>query len=216
MNEGLVTPDWPAPQNVIAGTTTRVIAEGILPPELRYLNQVHAAAVVTASEVRESREPLDADAVTGTVAGDHCAVRTADCLPVLFCNRDGSTVAAAHAGWRGLAAGVLENTMAALQCPAGELMAWFGPSISQPNFEVGEEVRAAFVDSDPAADGLFTPNYRGRWQADLNGLARRRLHQCGLEAIYGGHWCTVADAERFYSWRRDADTGRMVSFVLLK
>jgi hypothetical protein len=216
MTEGLIVPDWPVPENVFAGTTTRHATDDVLPAGLTCLNQVHGAAVVTADRVRSSAGALDADAVAGCAPGDICAVRTADCLPVLFCSADGRKIAAAHAGWRGLAAGVLENTVAAMQCQAGDLSAWFGPAISQGNFEVGEEVRSAFVASDPAATELFTANERGRWQADLYGLARQRLHRCGVEAIYGGGWCTYADEQRFYSYRRAAETGRMVSFVALK
>ena len=216
MTDGLINPDWPAPANIAAGTTTRSAAEDSLPDGTRFLHQVHGATVVSADVVRRSAVPVDADAVCGIEAGDTCAVRTADCLPVLFCTATGDRVAAAHAGWRGLAAGVLENTVAAMRVPASDLMAWMGPAISQPNFEVGDEVRAAFVANDAAAEALFTRNERGRWQADLYGLARQRLHQCGVEAIYGGGWCTYADEKRFYSYRRASDTGRMVSFVALK
>lgn len=212
----IIQADWPAPANVVAGTTTRIAPDGVLPPELRYLNQVHGASVASVVTLRESPGPVDADAVIGGESGDYCAIRTADCLPVLFCANDGSTIAAAHAGWRGLAAGVLENTVAAMGIPGAELMAWMGPAISQPNFEVGDEVRAALLAADPKSTDLFTPNARERWQADLYGLARRRLSACGIAAVFGGHWCTFADAERFYSYRRDADSGRMVSFVLLK
>ena len=216
MIEGLITPDWPAPENVVAGTTMRTAADDLLPEGVSFLNQVHGATVVTAETVRGSQEAVDADAVVGFEPGDVCAVRTADCLPVLFCSADGRTIAAAHAGWRGLAGGVLENTVAAMQCRAADLVAWFGPAISQANFEVGEDVRSAFISADPAAEVLFTANDRGRWQADLYGLARRRLDQCGVEAIYGGGWCTFADDQRFFSYRRAAETGRMVSFVALK
>lgn len=216
MTEGLIAPDWPAPENVVAGTTMRTAADDLLSEGVSFLNQVHGATVVTAETVRGSQEAVDADAVVGFEPGDVCAVRTADCLPVLFCSADGRTIAAAHAGWRGLAGGVLENTVAAMQCRAADLVAWFGPAISQANFEVGEDVRSAFISADPAAEVLFTANDRGRWQADLYGLARRRLHQCGVEAIYGGGWCTFADDQRFFSYRRAAETGRMVSFVALK
>lgn len=208
--------DWPAPANVVAGTATRIAPDDALPSGIRYLNQVHGASVVSAASVRESDEALDADAVVGHQCGDCCAVRTADCLPVLFCATDGSAVAAAHAGWRGLAAGVLENTVAAMGVPEAGLIAWLGPAISQPNFEVGEEVRNAFLEADPTATGLFVPNARQRWQADLYGLARRRLFRLGIAAIYGGGWCTFGDAQHFYSYRRAEDSGRMVSFVLLK
>ena len=212
----LITPDWPAPTNVIAGSTMRHTEDGVLPENLRYLNQVHGAVVVPASILRDSDESPDADAVTGQRPGEICAVRTADCLPVLFCSTDGTRVAAAHAGWRGLASGVLENTVAALQSDAGDLMAWMGPAISQANFEVGGEVRDAFLGHDEAAEACFEANARGRWQADLYGLAGQRLATAGVEAVYGGGWCTFAEPERFYSYRRDQDTGRLVSFVALK
>ena len=216
MSGMLIDVDWPAPANVIAGSTTRSTADHDLPPDMRFLHQVHGAAVVTSARVRESATALDADAVTGSEPGDYCAVRTADCLPVLLCSKGGERIGAAHAGWRGLAAGVLENTVAAMLAPASDLLAWLGPAISQANFEVGEEVRAAFLAHDPAADRHFLLNPRGRWQADLYGLARQRLKACGVEAIYGGGWCTYIDEARFYSYRRAADTGRMVSFVALK
>lgn len=212
----IIQADWPAPANVVAGTTTRVAPDGVLPPELRYLNQVHGAAVVRVAALRKSSVPVDADAVTGSESGDYCAVRTADCLPVLFCAKDGSEIAAAHAGWRGLSAGVLESTVAAMRTSGRNLLAWMGPAISQKNFEVGGEVRDAFLAADAGSASCFEENERGRWQADLYGLARRRLAGCGIEQVSGGRWCTYADAARFYSYRRDADTGRMVSFVLLK
>ena len=212
----IIQADWPAPSNVVAGTTTRVAPDGVLPPELRFLNQVHGTTVVRVAALRESLVTVDADAVTGATSGDYCAVRTADCLPVLFCAKDGSEIAAAHAGWRGLAAGVLENTVAAMRTSGPNLLAWMGPAISQRNFEIGGEVRDAFLAADPASASCFEDNERGRWQADLYGIARLRLAACGIEAVSGGHWCTYSDAASFYSYRRDADTGRMVSFVLLK
>jgi YfiH family protein len=213
---GIIRPDWRVPDNVVAGTTTVAVEADELPHDLKLLNQVHGANVVTAEAVRQAREPLDADAVTGRSRGDLCAVRTADCLPVLFCSREGDEVAAAHAGWRGLAAGILENTISAMSGAPSHLTAWLGPAISQANFEVGHEVRDVFVAHEQAAIACFERNARGRWQADLYGLARQRLAKCGVEAIYGGHWCTFADVGRFHSYRRDSDCGRMVSFVLLK
>ena len=212
---GIIRPDWPAPDNVMAGTLTILAAADELPSDLRLLNQVHGAAVVSAEAVRQADRPLDADAVTGR-CGDVCAVRTADCLPVLFCSRDADEIAAAHAGWRGLAAGVLENTVAAMSAAPAHLMAWLGPAISQANFEVGSEVRDVFVAHDPRAAEFFEQNERGRWQADLYGLARQRLASCGLEAVYGGQWCTFADADRFHSYRRNPECGRMVSYIHLK
>lgn len=212
----MITPDWPAPANVVAGSTTRNSASGELPEDLCYLNQVHGAVVVPAAALRDGAEPPDADAVTASRAGEVCAVRTADCLPVLFCSTDGARAAAAHAGWRGLAAGVLENTIDALGVAPDTLMVWLGPAIARPNFEVGDEVRAAFLAHDADAAACFEPNPRGRWQADLYALAKQRLAGAGVEAVFGGGWCTFADPERFFSYRRGKDTGRMVSFVTLK
>jgi YfiH family protein len=213
---GIIRPDWPAPGNVVAGTTTILTEAAELPRDLKLLNQVHGAVVVSAEAVRQAEKPLDADAVTGRCSGDLCAVRTADCLPVLFCSQDGDEIAAAHAGWRGLAAGVLENTIAAMSAAPARLMAWLGPAISQKNFEVGSEVRDAFIAHDSRAVACFERNERGRWQADLYGLARQRLATCGLQAVYGGHWCTFADADRFHSYRRNPECGRMVSYIHLK
>ena len=212
----MILPDWPAPPNVFAGTTVIGTRDDELPVGIRFLNQVHGARVVAVADLRAASTPPDADAVTGHSAGDVCAVRSADCLPVLFCARDGSEIAAAHAGWRGLAAGVLENTVAALRTAPAELLAWLGPAISQANFEVGGEVREAFVDQDAGAAACFEANARGRWQADLYALAVRRLSGCGVIAISGARWCTFADPRRFHSYRRDPDCGRMVSFAGLK
>jgi YfiH family protein len=212
----VIIPDWPAPANIVAGTTIIGTRADALPEGIRWLNQVHGCRVVTIGDLRAGKEPLDADAVTGNSAGDVCAVRTADCVPVLLCARDGSEIAAAHAGWRGLVAGVLDNTVAALNAAPAELLAWLGPAISQPNFEVGEEVREAFLDVDAGAAACFVPNTRGRWQADLYALAARRLAGCGVTAVFGARWCTFADPRRFHSYRRDPDCGRMVSFAGLK
>ena len=212
----MIRPEWPAPGNILAGTTLVDTPEDALPAGIHLLNQVHGARVVTIDEVRAAAGPLDADAVTGSAAGHVCAVRTADCLPVLFCTRDGNEIAAAHAGWRGLAAGVLENTVAALRAAPSELLVWFGPAISQPNFEVGDEVREAFVAHDPDAAGCFVVNQRGRWQADLYELGRRRLAAAGVTRVFGGDWCTYAETARFHSYRRDPGCGRMVSFIALK
>ena len=212
----IIVPDWPAPTGVAAGTTTLATPDDALPAGLRFLNQVHGARVVSAAAVRAAAEPLDADAVTGRQPGDICAVRTADCLPVFFCARDGSEIAAAHAGWRGLAAGVLENTVAALEAAPQDLLAWLGPAVSQANFEVGDEVREAFVGEDRHAMAHFLPNDRGRWQADLYGLARRRLANVGIDSVYGINYCTYGEPGRFHSYRRDPECGRMVSFILLK
>ena len=209
----MILADWPAPAGIVAGTTTRATPDDALPAGIAYLRQVHGSDVVSLDALRTATQPLEADAVTANAPGDVCAVRTADCLPVLFCARDGSGIAAAHAGWRGLAAGVLENTVAALDTNPADLLAWIGPAITQPNFEVGGEVRQALVASDGAAAACFEPNARGRWQADLIGLARRRLAAAGVSAISGGKGCTYGDPGRFHSYRRDPDCGRLVSFI---
>lgn len=211
----MIIPDWPASPNIAAGTTIIGTRDDELPDGIQWLNQVHGTRVVAIADVRAAAESLDADAVTGNRAGDICAVRTADCVPVLLCARDGSEVAAAHAGWRGLVAGVLENTVAALETAPSGLLAWLGPAISQRNFEVGEEVREAFLKRDAGAAACFASNPRGRWQADLYALAARRLAGCGVTAVFGARWCTFADPRRFHSYRRDPECGRMVSFVRL-
>lgn len=212
----MIRPDWPAPANVVAGTTLVDTPDTMLPPGLVTLSQVHGDRVVAIDDVYAAAGPLEADAVTGFAPGHVCAVRTADCLPVLFCARDGSEIAAAHAGWRGLAAGILENTVAALHARPAALLAWLGPAISQPNFEVGDEVREAFIAQDPDAAQCFAGNERGRWQADLYALGRRRLAAAGVTRVFGGDWCTFANPARFHSYRRDPDCGRMLSFIALK
>jgi YfiH family protein len=154
-----------------------------------------------------------ADAVVTRVRGRVCVIQVADCMPVLFAARDGSAVGAAHAGWRGLASGVLEQTVRHLGVPAAQLVAWLGPTISQEHFEVGDEVRAAFVSHDPDAASNFEANARGRWQCDLYSLARQRLAAFGIRDVFGGGWCTYADAARFFSYRRDGQCGRMAALV---
>ena len=140
---------------------------------------------------------------------------TADCLPVLFCDDAGSVVAAAHAGWRGLLAGVLEATVAAMGVAAPTLLAYLGPAIGPRAFEVGDEVRSAFVAADAALAAAFTPALPGKWLADIYLLARLRLAALGLARVYGGDFCTYRDADRFFSYRRDAQTGRMASMIWL-
>ena len=185
--------------------------------EPAWLEQVHGSKVTDADVPFADGPPVVADGAVATHPDVACVIMVADCLPVLFASRDGARIGAAHAGWRGLAAGVLENTVAALGAPAGEIMAWLGPAISSRHFEVGEEVRAAFVDGDNGAAAYFIANERGRWQADLVGLARRRLAALGLGAVSGGHWCTYADQERFFSHRRDSresgSSGRMAAVI---
>ncbi|MDR0776160.1 MAG: peptidoglycan editing factor PgeF [Azonexus sp.] len=184
----------------------------LLPSEPCWLRQVHGIAVVDAAAVAGAPE---ADAAFTRRPGVVCAVMTADCLPVLFCDRAGSVVAAAHAGWRGLAAGVLETTVATMNSPPGELLAWFGPAIGPRCFEVGGEVRSAFVDRDPTAASAFQTVGDGKWLADIVALARQRLTAIGITAIFGGGHCTVDEAGRFFSYRRDGVTGRMATLIWL-
>ena len=205
-----IKPDWPAPPGVVAGTTTRDTEP---PTGAVYLDQVHGATVVRIEDVRASSDPLAADAVIGSSPGDLCAIRTADCLPLLLCARNGSEIAAVHGGWRGVFAGVIENTVRAMTTEPAQLLAWFGPAISQSAFEVGDEVREGFVTADPRTDGCFEANRRGRWQADLYGLGKMRLAGAGVASIFGGEFCTYSEPERFYSYRRDPDCGRMVTFI---
>jgi len=210
-----IAADWPAPANIIAGTTTKEIefAELGLHGEPCWLSQVHGNTVVAADAYDV---PPDADGSVGRCRDRICVIRTADCLPVLLCAVDASCIGAAHAGWRGLAAGVIENTVEKMAAADTELMAWLGPAISQPCFEVGGEVRDAFVRTDAAAVDCFEVNDRGRYQADLYALAQQRLRQAGVAKVYGGDLCTYSDSKRFFSYRRDADCGRMISFIALK
>jgi polyphenol oxidase len=160
--------------------------------------------------------PSSADAAITRTPGRVCVIQVADCMPVLFAARDGSAVGAAHAGWRGLAGGVLEETVRHLGVPAAQLVAWLGPTIGQQHFEVGDEVRAAFISHDPDAASAFESNARGRWQCDLYSLARRRLAALGVRSISGGGWCTYADAARFFSYRRDGQCGRMAALIWME
>jgi YfiH family protein len=213
MNASWLAADWPAPDAVVAGTTLRDSARVDFPGEPLWLDQVHGARVVHAGSDAFAAGPPAADASIADRSGVVCVVRTADCLPILLCARDGREVAAVHAGWRGLAAGIAEATVARMASAPADLLAWFGPAISQPAFEVGAEVREAFIRHDAAAVQAFEANARGRWQADLYLLARQRLRSAGVTDIHGGGLCTFADADRFFSFRRDGRTGRLVSFI---
>ena len=181
--------------------------------EPAWLTQVHGVEVKEIDATPISTTLFTADAAVTSRPNTACVVMVADCLPVLLCSRDGQRLGAAHAGWRGLVAGVLERTVRAMETPANELRAWLGPAISQKHFEVGEEVRTEFVKWDRAANSRFKMNARGRWQADLFGLARLRLASVGVTDVSGGDWCTYADAERFYSHRRDGKGGRMAALI---
>lgn len=240
---GWITPDWPVPAHVRVLSTLRAggVSKGPyaslnlaahvgdrddavaanrlllreaahLPAEPWWLEQVHGTEVVLHEG---AAAPARADAAVAFQPGRVCAVMTADCLPVVLADRRGTRVATAHAGWRGLAAGVLEATIAALAAPAGDLHAWLGPAIGPAAFEVGAEVRAAFLERLPDCGECFTVNPRGRLQADLYELARRVLGAAGVAAVHGGGWCTHQDAARFFSFRRDGVTGRQATLAWL-
>jgi len=240
-----ITPDWPAPPNVRAAFSLRFggVSEApfdslnvgahvgddpqcvsqnrrlielalALPAAPRWLRQVHGTHVLDADR-DAGVVPESADAIVLRRPGTVAVIQVADCLPVLLAAPDGRAVAAAHAGWRGLAAGVLEATLERLAEPVGGLMAWLGPGIGPGHFEVGNEVRAAFIRHDPGAAEAFFPNARGRWQCDLFRLTRRRLQALGVGQVYGGRWCTFAEPERFFSYRREGRCGRMGAFVWL-
>ncbi|MBC8027196.1 MAG: peptidoglycan editing factor PgeF, partial [Steroidobacteraceae bacterium] len=181
-----------APQNV-AANRARLKSLLSLPSEPVWLSQVHGVDVFDLDKAGDLLAPPTADAAIAHERGSVCTIMVADCLPVLFASRDGSRIGAAHAGWRGLAAGVLEKTVAALGVPGPQLSAWLGPAIAREHFEVGDEVRAAFVAHDAAAESAFAENSRGKWQADIVALARRRLEAVGVMEVSGGQWCTYTD-----------------------
>lgn len=239
MRQDWIQPDWPAPGNVRALSTTRsggassgpwsgfnlgtrcgddesdvlqnrALLDGILPAPVHWLRQVHGARVVRhAGHCGIERE---GDALVAFRPGRVCAVLTADCLPVLFCSRSGDRVAVAHAGWRGLASGILRATVDALDEAPENLMAWMGPAIGPKAFEVGPDVVEAFPGEFPEG---FTP-HRDRYLLDIYTLARSKLAACGIDSVYGGDFCTVSEPERFFSYRRDSVTGRMASLIWLE
>jgi polyphenol oxidase len=185
-----------------------------------WLNQVHGTTVYPVNSDELPVNPPMADAAVTRLAGVPLTVMTADCLPVLFCDQAGSVVATAHAGWRGLCDGVLEQTVRAMQVPAEQILVWLGPAIGPQAFEVGGEVRASFMAQDPAAISAFAPSTRSavdadKWLGDLFLLARQRLVRAGVQQIYGGHQCTFSDPQQFYSYRRDGQTGRMSGLIWL-
>ena len=244
MNKSLIIPNWDVPSTVRAVSTTRMGGVGDapwntfnlgshvgdnldvvkknrgrlveiaqLPAPPIWLNQIHSDRVINAAV--PSAILADADASFSREAGSVCVVMTADCLPVLFCNRQGTQVAAAHAGWRGLCDGVLENTLTTFNDDPSDIIAWIGPAIGPQAFEVGAEVRTAFVSHQEEAGQCFTA--RGeKYLADLPRLAELRLKRAGVDAIYQSQRCTFSEAEYFFSYRRDGQTGRMASLVWLE
>ncbi|MBX3616894.1 peptidoglycan editing factor PgeF [Nitrosomonas sp.] len=244
--EDWIIPDWPAPDNVRALFTTRnggvssgargmyaslnlgahvndelenvtrnrAIVRRHLPREPKWLKQVHGTLPVqiehTATIIPE------ADAAFSRRQKHVCAVMVADCLPVLLCDQAGTVVGVVHAGWRGLAGGIIENTVEAMQVDPHQLMAWLGPAIGPNHFEVGADVHAAFVQHEERAVQAFQPKFSGdqaKWLADIFLLARQRLNGCGISKVYGGGVCTYSDSNRFYSYRRDGGTGRMAALI---
>jgi len=242
----LIIPVWPAPANVRAIQTTRAggvsvapydtlnlgmhvednplnvarnrqLLNAYVPAEPVWLNQVHGVTVIDAGVA--SCVP-DADAAFSKSRAAVCAVMTADCLPLLFCNREGTVVAATHAGWRGLCDGVIEATIEAMQVPPDSLMAWLGPAIGPQAFEVGEDVRQEFITQQSEARDAFVPAGGDKWLGNIYSLAQLRLGRKGVTEIYGGgidqDFCTYTDASRFFSFRRDGKTGRMASLIWLE
>lgn len=234
-----IVPDWPAPANVKALITTRnggvsqgpftsfnlglrtrddpaaVVANRaylrrLLPQEPKWLAQVHGATVIEADGIES---PPEADASVARRPGTVCAVMIADCVPVLFTDRRGTLVAAAHVGWRGLVSGVLENTVRTMNVASAELLAYMGPGIGPNAFEVGPDVRDAFLARDAGAATAFVPCRPGKWLADLYALAHQALGRAGVTQVYGGGFCTVSDDRRFFSYRRDQATGRMAALI---
>lgn len=241
MSHEWIAPDWPAPAHVKTLVTTRHggVSRGVyaglnladhvgdLPEYVaenrgrlqrkiavtpRWLKQVHGAQVVAAETVGSGAA---ADAAHTRSTAIACTVLTADCLPLLLCDRTGTQVAAIHAGWRGLNLGVVEATIAAMGAPS-QLMAYLGPAIGPQRYEVGDDVRDVFIAHDQRAASAFVANGNGKWLANLYELARQRLRKLGIEQIYGGDFCTASDAETFYSYRRDGVTGRNASLIWLE
>jgi len=240
--ENCIVPDWPAPKNVRALQTTRKggvsvspyesfnlgdhvgdkshavarnrqMLASIIPSKPVWLQQVHGNVVVNAGSTGCLPE---ADAEIARHRGAVCVVMTADCLPVLLCDEDGTVVGAVHAGWKGLTAGVIESTVRKMDIATDKVMAWLGPAISQRAFEVGAEVRDVFVAQHAQASEAFLPSANGKWMADIYLLAHQRLHGLGIKRVYGGEYCTYREAERFFSYRREKLTGRMGTFIWLE
>lgn len=238
-----IDPDWPAPANIRALSTTRNggFSEGVwgsfnladhvgdaplhvrqnrdllvsalnLPAEPCWLRQVHGCSVLNAAD---HKSDTACDASFSFDSGQVCAVLTADCLPLLFCTRGGDRVAAVHAGWRGLAAGVIEQAVEKFSCERDQILVWLGPAIGPTAFEVGDDVYTVFTGAWDAGASAFVPQ-DDKWLCDIYQLARDRLQRLGIRNIYGGKFCTYHDAARFYSYRRDGTTGRMASLIWIE
>jgi YfiH family protein len=239
-----IVPDWPAPEAVRAFVTTRAggVSEGehasmnlglssgdapekvasnravvraCLPSEPRWLAQVHGTTTVLLDDLAQEERPR-ADAAVASRPATVCTVLTADCLPLLLCDENGRRVAVAHAGWRGMAAGVIENAVRAMSVPPEGVMAWMGPAIGPEAFEVGPEVREAFVVADARSDRAFRAHREGKFLADLYALASRRLALAGVSRVHGGGFCTFRESDRFFSYRREKRSGRMGAFIWIE
>lgn len=221
-----IQPEWPAPKNIKAFTTLKSAWHGVkdhqladdelrsllsLPNTPMWVNQTHSTIVL---EAKPENKHQIADATFTMNTNCVCVILTADCLPILLCDRSGTQVAAIHAGWRGLLNGIIEETLASLPSPRSELLAWFGPAIGPTKFEVGIEVYDAFTAKHAASFDAFQPTKPGKWLANLYLLAQIRLNQSGVTAIYGGNYCTMTQADLFHSYRREKENaGRMASLI---
>lgn len=237
----LIVPDWPAPTRVRAVSSFRqggcseapwsslnlgnhvgdnpqsvarnrsiLAREAGFPANPQWLQQVHGCVVAKESG---SLQDCKADALYSCQCNQVCAVLTADCLPILLCEIDGKEVAAVHAGWRGLAGGILENTLQCFLSEGASILAWLGPAIGAQSFEVGNDVRQVFLRAAQEAEAAFTPLGGGQWLCDIYLLAKQKLMARGVTRIYGGEFCTYSDEERFFSYRRDGQTGRMATAI---
>lgn len=218
-----IVPDWPAPPSVRALVTTRALGDmrrggegrarlrALVPEEPLWLRQVHGTSVVDADTAPRSGEPPQADAAVARTARAVCVVSVADCMPVLLAEDRGAAVGIAHAGWRGLSAGVIEATLDAMRVSPAKVIAWLGPAIGPAAYEIGDKVREAFVSRDARAAEAFSPTRPGHWLLDLYAVARQRLAGRGVARVHGGRYCTHSEPERFYSWRRDRAPERMAA-----
>lgn len=239
-----IIPDWPAPDNIRAFSSTRdggfsqapfdnlnlgdhvgddshLVTKNRLklsqliqtPEEPRWLKQVHGIHVLDSGDWQLGSE---ADAIFSQHVNHVCTIMTADCLPILLCNQQGDTVAAIHAGWRSLAAGIIEKTLARFHCKAETVIAWLGPAIGPSQFEVGHDVYDTFCQHSPSARQAFKASDSSHYLADIYQLATQRLNSHGVNAIYGGDLCTVSDEQQFFSYRRDGKTGRMATLIWIQ
>lgn len=237
----LIYPDWPAPENIKAICTTRIAGFSLppydalniathvgdsldtvnknreylykaadLPESPRWLSQTHETCVLNSHDWQPD---IQADAMISTSINHVCTIMTADCLPILLCTQQGNTVAAIHAGWRSLAAGIIEQTINKFNHSPPNIMAWLGPAIGSTQFEVGKDVYQIFTHNDPKAEQAFQQTDSSHYLANIYSLAKQRLNKLGITAIYGGDYCTVTDEQQFFSYRRDGITGRMASMI---